>query len=206
MSSATDDKSHSRSASRRVIIEPMTIADAQRDVRTTFLGGFPGQLVSGLIWLSSATLGTWGSHRAAIIILAFGGMFIFPLTQLLLRLMGRPASLPKSHPMNALAMQIAFIVGLMLPLIAAATLYHIYWFYPAFLLVVGAHYLPFTFLYGMRQFLVLAALMIAAGLVTGLYTRSLFSLGGWIGAALLIAFALIGRSTAIKGTETSTAR
>ena len=28
-----------------------TIADAQRDVRTTFLGGFPGQLVSGALWL-----------------------------------------------------------------------------------------------------------------------------------------------------------
>jgi hypothetical protein len=135
--------------------------------------------------------------------LALGGMFIFPLTQLFLRLMGRPTSLPKGHPMNALAMQIAFIVGLMLPLIAAATLCHVYWFYPAFLLVVGAHYLPFTFLYGMRQFLVLAALMIAAGLLTGLYAPAHFALGGWIGAALLLAFALIGRRTAINEAEKS---
>jgi uncharacterized protein DUF7010 len=176
----------------------MTIAEAQRDVRTTFLGGFPGQLVSGLIWLASAALATWSSHKAAILALAVGGIFIFPLTQLLLRLMSRPASLPKGHPMNALAMQIAFIVPSCLPLIAAATLHRVDWFYPAFLIVVGAHYLPFTFLYGMRQFLVLAAMLIAAGLVIGLYVQSVFFLGAWIGAGLLIAFAFLGRSAALR--------
>lgn len=32
----------------------VTVADAQRDVRRTFLGGFPGQMVSGGLWLLSA--------------------------------------------------------------------------------------------------------------------------------------------------------
>jgi hypothetical protein len=81
----------------------LTIADAQREVRTTFLGGYPGQLVVAAIWLASAALATWSSHRAAIVTLAVGGACIFPLTQLVLRLMSRPASLPKGHPMNALA-------------------------------------------------------------------------------------------------------
>ena len=174
----------------------MTIADAQRDVRTTFLGGFTGQLVAGAIWLASAALATWSSPKAAIVTLVVGGMFIFPLTQLLLRLMSRPAALPKGHPMNALAMQIAFIVPLCLPLIGAAALHHIDWFYPAFMIVVGAHYLPFAFLYGMRLFLALGALLIGAGLAIGLYSNSVFSLGGWIGAALLLAFAFIGRTVA----------
>jgi hypothetical protein len=174
----------------------MTIADAQRDVRTTFLGGFAGQLVSGLIWLASASLATWASPRAAILMLVFGGMLIFPLTQLTLRLMGRAASLPKGHPMNALAIEIAFIVPLCLPLIGAATLHHLGWFYPAFMIVIGAHYLPFTFLYGMRQFLALGALLIVAGVLIGLYLPSSFSLGGWIAAALFFIFAFTGRSTA----------
>jgi len=172
----------------------MQIADAQRDVRTTFYGGFPGQLVAALIWLASAVLATWSTPKAAILTLVLGGMLIFPLTQLLLRLMGRPASLPKGHPMNALAMQTAFIVPILLPLVGAATLHHTFWFYPAVLLVVGAHYLPFTFLYGMRMFLVLGGLMIVAGLLTGLYAPAHFALGGWIGTALLVTFALIGRS------------
>src|SRR5512147_2268021 len=110
----------------------MLVQDAQRDVRTVFLGGFPGQLVSGTLWLASAAVGTWGPHRGAILVLALGGMFIFPLTQLLLRAMGRRASLARGNPLNGLAMQIAFTVPLGLPLIAAATLHREGWFYPAF--------------------------------------------------------------------------
>jgi hypothetical protein len=176
----------------------MTIADAQRAVRSTFLGGFPGQLVASLVWFASAALATWDSHRAGILALVFGGMLIFPLTQLLLRAMSRPASLPKGHPMNGLAIEVAFIVPLMLPLIGAATLHRTDWFYPAFMIVVGAHYLPFIFLYGMRQFGVLAALLIGCGLMLGVYMPSAFSPGGWITAALLLIFAFIGRRAVTK--------
>jgi hypothetical protein len=174
------------------------ISDAQRDVRKVFLGGFAGQLVSSGVWFLSAALATWHSSRSAIIALVFGGMFIFPLTQLLLRLMGRPASLAKGHPMNALGMQVAFTVPLALPLIAATTAYRLNWFYPAFMIVVGSHYLPFIFMYGMRQFGFLAALLIGAGIVIGLYLPPVFSLGGWFAALLLLVFAFIGRSVALR--------
>jgi hypothetical protein len=172
----------------------LTIADAQRDVRLKYLGGFAGQLVSGLLWGASAALGTWSTHRAAIIALVFGGMTIFPLTLLVLRLMGRRAFSPRD-PLNGLAMQIAFIVPLCLPVAGAAALLHINWFYPAVMIVLGAHYLPFTFLYGMRQFLALGALLITAGLLIGLYLPRTFTLGGWLTAALLLVFALTGRLT-----------
>lgn len=62
--------------------------------------------------------------QAAILVLVLAGTVIFPLTQMLLRLMGRPASLPKGHPMNALAMQVAFTLPLSFPLIFAATVHH----------------------------------------------------------------------------------
>jgi hypothetical protein len=176
----------------------MTISDAQRDVRTIFLGGFAGQLVSSCIWFASAGLATWYSIKAGIAMLVVGGFFIFPLTQLLLRAMGRPASLPSGHPMNALAMQIAFIVPFNLPLVAAVSVHRLAWFYPAVMIVLGSHYLPFIFLYGMRQFAALAAILISAGLLIGLYVPSSFSLGGWLTAATLLIFAFLGRSTAVK--------
>ena len=66
----------------------MLVQDAQRDVRTVFVGGFWGQLVSSIVWLASAGLGFWVSPRAAIIAAVAGGFFIFPLTKLLLRLSG----------------------------------------------------------------------------------------------------------------------
>jgi hypothetical protein len=174
----------------------VNISDAQRDVRSVFLGGFPGQLVSSLVWLLSAVLATWQSPKSATIALVVGGFFIFPLTQLLLRLMGRPASLPKGHPMNALGMQIAFTLPLNLPLVAAATFYRLNWFYPAFMIALGTHYLPFIFSYGMPQFGVLAALLIGAGLIIGLYMSSVFSPGAWLTAAVLLLFAFIGRRVA----------
>jgi len=176
----------------------VNISDAQRDVRNVFLSGFPGQLVSSLVWLVSAVLATWQSPKSAIIALLVGGFFIFPLTQLLLRLMGRPASLPKGHPMNALGMQIAFTLPLNLPLVAAATLYRLNWFYPALMIALGTHYLPFIFSYGMPQFGVLAALLIGAGLTIGLYIPSAFSLGAWLTAAALLLFAFVGRSFALR--------
>lgn len=176
----------------------MNISEAQRDVRITFLGGFVGQLVSSLLWFVSAALATWYTSTSAIIVLVFGGVFIFPLTQLLLRLMGRRSSLGKGHPMNQLAIQVAFTLPLNLLLVAAATAYRLNWFYPAFMIALGTHYLPFMFLYGMRQFGVLAAVLLGAGVVMGLYLSSTFSLGGWFTAIVLLVFAFIGRSIALR--------
>lgn len=85
-----------------------------------------------------------------------------------------------------------------LPLVIAATLYRHSWFYPAFMIAVGSHYLPFMFLYGMWQFGVLAALLIGSGLVLGLYVPAAPSFGGWLTASLLLIFAFIGRRTALS--------
>src|SRR5215472_6241805 len=176
----------------------MTISDAQRDVRTVFIGGFAGQLVSSFVWFTSAGFATWYTTKAGIVLLIGGGFFIFPLTQLLLRAMGGPFSLPRGHPMNALGMQVAFTVPLNLPLVAAATMHHLPWFYPACMIVIGTHYLPFIFQYGMPQFGALAGILISAGLLIGLYVPSSFSLGGWLTAVTLLAFAFLGRRTALK--------
>jgi hypothetical protein len=129
-------------------------------------------------------------------VLVFVGIFIFPMTQLLLRLMGRPASLPKGHPMNGLGIQVAFVLPLTLPLVFASTAYRQNWFYPAFMIALGAHYLPFIFMYGMWQFGILAAFLIGSGLAIGLYVPSVFSLGGWLTALALLVFAFVGRSVA----------
>lgn len=167
----------------------MTIADAQADVRETYLAGAPGQAVSGLLWLVSAACATWGSPRLGILVLCVGGAFIFPLLTLALRLMGRRATLPAGHPMNALAMQVAFTVPLAIPVVLAATGFRTHWFYPAFMVIVGAHYLPFVFLYGMREFAVLAALLVAGGVGLALYGPASFVPGGWATGIVLLLFA-----------------
>jgi len=177
----------------------LDIAAAQREVRQTFRGGFAGQLVSGVLWLGSAGLATWGSPRQAILFLVVGGFMIFPLTQLMLRIMGGPWALPSGHPFNALGMQVAFVLPLTLPLVLAAALYRLEWFYPAFMIALGAHYLPFVFLYGMRLFAFLAAILVAGGVLIGLYSSTVFSLGAWLTGAVLLVFAVLGEVTFRRG-------
>jgi hypothetical protein len=169
----------------------LDIQTAQNDVQSTFLRGSVGQAVSGFIWLSSSVLATWIAPRPAILVLVLGGVLIFPLTQGGLRLMGRPGGLPRGHPMNQLAMEVAFIVPLSLPVIGAASLYSINWFYPAFMVILGVHYMPFIFLYGMWEFGVLSAALIGAGVGIAFLLPNIFAAGGWFTAVVLLLFAVL---------------
>ncbi|MDO8944478.1 MAG: hypothetical protein Q7U75_14950 [Desulfobacterales bacterium] len=171
----------------------MTVTEAQRDMRVGLLGGFMGQLVSGLLWLASAALGTWGTPRAAVTFLVVAGFFIFPLTKLGLRLTGHRSRVSPDNPLNGLGMQSAFVLPVSVLLVGAAALYRIEWFYPAFMIVLGAHYLPFVTLYGMRLFYVLAGVLVGAGVVLALYVPLFFSAGAWFTAAALVLFAFLGR-------------
>ena len=170
----------------------MTVEEAQRDMRQAFGGGFFGQLVSGIIWGLSGAFATWGTPRAAILLLVLGGFFIFPLTVVLLRISGRSGSAAPGNPLNQLAPLLAFVLPLCLPVVGAATTCRLNWFYPAFMIVLGAHYLPFCFLYGMRMFGFLAAILVSGGLWLGLRHADAFSLGAWVTAGTLVAFAFAG--------------
>ena len=66
----------------------MSIAQAQGDVRRVYVGGFYGQLVSAVVWLSAAAVATWVSTGGAVVVLFLGGVVIFPLTWLIIRLTG----------------------------------------------------------------------------------------------------------------------
>ena len=181
----------------------MQIDQAQRDVRVVYVGGFVGQLVSGALWLTSAAVGTFSSPTAAIAILLLGGILIFPVTMVCLRLAGRPASLPAGHPMAGLATQIAFTVPLGLLVALAVTGYRLDWFFPAAMVIVGAHYLPFVFLYGMRHYAALAAILAFGGVGLALSGPQSFSLGGWITGLVLLAFAFLLRASVRTEVATS---
>lgn len=174
----------------------MDILDAQREVRSVYLGGFVGQIVSSVIWLVSAALGTWVTPKASILAIVVGGFFIFALTQMLLRLSGRRASVSRENLFNSLGMQVAFVLPFSMLLLVPVGLYKLNWFFPALMILVGAHYLPFATLYGMRMFLFLAGILIAMGVVIALWFSATFSLGAWLGGLTLFVFAWIGRSIA----------
>jgi hypothetical protein len=134
--------------------------------------------------------------KASILTLVIGGFFIFALTQMLLRLSGRRASVSRENLFNGLGMQVAFALPFSMLLLVPVGFYKLNWFFPALMILVGAHYLPFATLYGMRMFLFLAGILIAMGVVIALWFSGTFSLGAWRGGLTLFAFARIGRSIA----------
>ena len=93
----------------------------------------------------------------------FGGMFIFPLTQFASAADEQSRFVRPGESNECVGHADRVHYPLSLPLIAAATIHQQNWFYPAFMIVVGAHYLPFIFLYGMWQFGFLAGILISAG-------------------------------------------
>ncbi len=176
----------------------MQIGDAQWEMRTRYVGGFYGQLVSGLLWLVSASLAQWSGPRAAITTLVLGGFFIFPATELLLRMAGERASLSAANSLRNLGMQAAFVLPLSMPLLVPIGLYRLTWFYPGMMVLLGAHYLPFAFLYGMRMFFGLTALLTGGGLMIAMYWPGSFSIGAWYTGLILLTFAFVGRAVAEK--------
>lgn len=174
----------------------MRISDAQREIRTRYVGGYYGQLVSGVLWLLSASFALWIGPRAAISTLVIGGFFIFPLTELLLRLSGERAELSADNTLQSLGMQVAFVLPLSMPLLIAVGLYRLNWFYPGLMILLGAHYLPFVFLYGMRMFWALGFLLVGGGLLMALYLPGSFSVGAWYTGVVLLVFAGVGRAVA----------
>ena len=183
----------------------MDIRDAQREVRSVYIGGFWGQLVSSVIWLVSAALGTWVTPKASILAAVIAGFFIFPLTQMLLRLSERPARVSKENPLHWLGMQVAFVLPLSMLLLVPVCHYNLNLFFPALMVLLGAHYLPFATLYGMHMFWALAGILVAMGYVIALYFSQTFSLGAWVGGLILFVFAWVGRSIATAETRTQVA-
>lgn len=176
----------------------MSLLNSQREMRSAFLGGFAGQLVSGVIWLIASALSLLLKPAAGMAALFFGSMGIFPLTQLIVRLMGRPGKVSPENGLWKLGSQVAFTVPLNFLLVGAATLYRAEWFFPAAMIVVGSHYLPFITLYGMKLFGILAGLLVVSGAMLALYGPQIFSLGGWFTGAVLIVFAFAGRHLVLK--------
>ena len=166
----------------------MTITEAQADVRRAYRGGFSGPLVSGVIWAMANTVYLLVSPGAAMAALFFGGMLIFPLSAVILRAMPGRISLPTGHPSSALAMQSAFTVPVGLLVAIALGTYEPVLFFPASLLIVGAHYFVFVSLYGTKIFAVLGGALVVLGAIGMFVVPGIGAVSGWIGGAVFLAF------------------
>jgi hypothetical protein len=165
-----------------------TLAAAQRDMRSGYLDGAPGVLVSGLVWAMAGCVAMWVSPERAVWALFVGGVFIHPVGVLLARLLGRTGRHANNNPLGALGMATTFWMIMMLPLAYGVSLLRLELFFPAMLFVIGGRYLCFQTLYGNRLFWIVGAVLAIAG--CGLVMlHAPVALGAFTGAVIEVLFA-----------------
>ena len=165
--------------------------DQHTQYRRCHLGGAVYLAVEGVLWLLSATLGAAGQIPVAMLVLLIGGMFIHPIAMLCSRLLGL-SSHDESNRLSVLNTWIALTIPLGLPLIFMATAAgHANLFFPAFAVLVGAHWLPFAYIYSMKSFLAIAGILVLAGILFGFVFTGSFSACGFLVGGILLLFAAI---------------
>lgn len=167
------------------------LTDQHTEYRRCHLGGAVYLTVEGGLWLLSASLGAANQIPVAMLVLLIGGILIHPATTAFSRLLRLPSP-DKSNRLPVLNTWIALTIPLGLPLIFMATKGgHENLFFPAFAVLVGAHWLPFVYIYSMRSFLAVACILVLEGVSFGfVFTQSFSSCGFFAGGTLLI-FAVI---------------
>jgi len=162
------------------------LTQAQRELRYAYRSASVGQMYAGLVWLAAAVAWLTNGSTSGIVVLVIGGFLIYPVTTLVSRLLGNPGSVAPSNPLKEASVAIPLVGPLGIPLVGAAALYDVAWFFPSFMVVMGAHYLPFSHLYGMRVFIPLGAGMWVTGLAIGLWAHDMAVVGALLtGIALL---------------------
>jgi hypothetical protein len=168
----------------------LTIAAAQQDMRTAYLGGAPGLFVSGAVWAIAGIVCLMRSPQAAVWALYIGGALIHPIAGLLTRLLGSSARHAAGNPLGMLAFATTIWMIMMLALAFGISLWRIELFFPAMLFVIGGRYLTFATLFGRKLFWVCGAVLGLAGYVLAM-RHAAPVVGAFTGAAIEITFGCI---------------
>ncbi|SFP99236.1 DUF7010 family protein [Sphingomonas rubra] len=143
----------------------MHINEAQQDFRRAYVGGSPGVLVSGLVWLAAAITSQGHGVGRGFAVLFIGGMIIHPLSTVLCRKVFGRAKEVAGNPLAGAALEstISMIGGLvaawlLIPLRAE-------YVFAVAAIAAGTRYAMFKTIYGDRLFWLLAGLMSGVGVL-----------------------------------------
>jgi hypothetical protein len=167
------------------------LSDQHVEFRRCHLGGAVYLAVESFLWLLSATLGAAGQVPAAMLVLLLGGMLVYPIATACSRLLKMPRP-DNSNRLSILITWIALTIPLGVPLVLMATSAgRENLFYPAFTVLVGAHWLPFAYVYSMKSFVTLAGILVLAGILFGFVFPQFFAACGFAAGGILLLFAII---------------
>lgn len=141
----------------------MQLADAQRDMSRGFVGGAPGVLVSGAVWLLAGSVKQFVDNQAAFAVLFFGGMLIVPASIGICRLFFGANPVAGANPLSRLGFEgtVVLFAGILIcyALLKVAPDYA----FPALALTIGARYFAFRTLYDEPAYWALGGLLAVIG-------------------------------------------
>ena len=175
---------------KKQVAEKMDFTESQKDMTRAYHGGATGVLASGVVWLSAGLIGTYSSLFNSVVAFLIGGMFIFPMSLVLSKLLGATGKHAATNVLGKLAIESLGILfgGLFIAVVVAQLNGSL--FYPIMLVMIGARYLTFQTLYGLKVYWGLAGVLMISGFYLAIFP-SIFTLAGFVGGLIEIAFALI---------------
>ncbi len=169
-------------------MDPRSEIDAQRQrAILSSLAGFPFLLVYGLVWIIGAGLSYLVPRDIAPWVYVLLGMPAVPVAIALEKRMGYVRA-PEPDPLLPLTLQVLFVQVVAFPAILLVWDASPHYVPVAFAAVVGAHFLPFQWIYRTRIYGFLGV-VVAAGsfaLVMLFRERALHYTGFFVGPALLV--------------------
>lgn len=163
------------------------------------LAGFPFLLVFGVVWLTAGALSCWVPLSIAPWLYPGLGGVAMPIAMAIERRLGYvPAANP--DPLLPLTLQLLFVQIVAFPAFLIVWEITPHYMPVAFAAVVGAHFLPFQWVYRTRIYGVLSVVVAVGPFVLAvLYgNRALHYTGFFVGGALLIgAFAVRSHAKAV---------
>ncbi|NQD37767.1 hypothetical protein HPT27_12085 [Permianibacter sp. IMCC34836] len=167
-----------------------TLDDLQNDMRTAFLDGAPGMLVSATVWISAAMAFLRIGAEQGIWTLLIGGGLIHPVTTIVLKLIGQTAKASQGNPLNVLAFASTIWLIVCCVLAYGLSRANVAWFFPAMMLTIGSRFLIFHTLFGLRLYWFCGGALIVAGyLCAALHMPP--ALTAFIGGGLEATFAVL---------------
>ena len=165
-----------------------SVQNAQRDMRVAYANGSTGLIASGLVWIIAGIVACYSMPIHAGLALFIGGMFIFPLSIVICKLMKCSGNHSKDNPLGSLALEVTFMMLVCLPIAYVVFTHTAEWFFPTMMLVIGARYLTFSTLYGLRTYWLCGGALIASGFAL-VALKAPFITGAFVGGGLELLFA-----------------
>ena len=167
----------------------MDFVEAQHDIRRAYLNGSTGVMASGVVWCLAGIVGVYYSPMSSMSTLFIGGMLIFPLSILFAKLLGSTGKHSQSNPLNKLALENLGILfgGLFIAFVVSQ--YNNALFYPVMLIIIGARYLTFQTLYGLKIYWALGVSLMVSGFCVAAFSLP-FASGAFAGGIIELVFSI----------------